>query len=69
MSNYLSIDALIAAEQGNKGHVLREPDIEIGGEHFPESFSLKDVSSPVGGARSDVVGWFDGSTMQPINRA
>ena len=69
MSNYLSIDALIAAEQGNQGHVLREPDSEIGGEHFPESFSLENVSSPVGGARRDVFGWFDGTSVQPINHA
>lgn len=66
---YISVAELAAAESGNKGHVLRSGGHEIGGQEIPLSYRLRDVSSPVGGARKDVVGWFDGDTVNPINNA
>ena len=66
---YTSVAELVAAEAGNKGHVLRSGGYEIGGQDVPLSYRLEDVSSPTGGARKDIVGWFDGDTVTPIHNA
>jgi hypothetical protein len=66
---YTIVAELVAAEAGSKGHVLRSGGYEIGGQDVPISYRLEDVSSPTGGVRKDVVGWFDGKNVSPINNA
>ena len=68
-TGYKSVDALIAAEKGNRGHVLRSGGHEIAGRNIPVSYRLRDVSGPTQGSRKDVVGWFDGSKIVPIRQA
>lgn len=68
MNTYPTVESLIAAETGNSGHVLYSREVEIGNTYVPASYRLEDVSSPTGGARRDVIGWFDGAELKPIRR-
>ena len=65
---YTSIEQLINAELGNKGHIIFSPECEISGIEYPAEFWLENVSSPVGGARKNIIGWFDGQKNNAIER-